>query len=153
MNRLAAFMIGVAFACALHAKVAPPAAAENPQLEHRVMSLAAELRCLVCQNQTLADSHAELAIDLREEIRERMRQGQSDAEVVDFLVQRYGDFVLYRPPVKASTLLLWFGPAVLMLVGIGVLARRCRAARAAPLRPLSDAERARARTLLREDNA
>jgi cytochrome c-type biogenesis protein CcmH len=153
VNRLAAFIIGVAFACALHAKEAPPAAAANPQLEHRVMSLCAELRCLVCQNQTLADSAAPLAVDLREQVRQRMRQGQSDAEVVDFLVQRYGDFVRYRPPVRASTLLLWFGPAVMMLVGIGVLVGRLRAARAAPPRPLSDAERARARTLLREDNA
>jgi len=78
-------------------------------LEKRVMALAEELRCLVCQNQTLADSNAPLAEDLRNQVREKMRAGKSDREVVDFLVERYGDFVLYRPPLKATTLLLWFG--------------------------------------------
>ena len=82
------------------------------------MALAEELRCLVCQNQTLADSHADLAVDLRQEIRELMQKGQSDEEVKRYLVARYGDFVLYRPPLKSSTWLLWFGPAVLLVGGL-----------------------------------
>src|SRR5207245_11469173 len=96
-----------------HAKEAAPAAAD-PALEQRVMTLAAELRCLVCQNQTLADSNAPLAEDLRNQVREKMRQGASDSEIVDYMVARYGDFVLYRPPVKATTLMLWFGPLLLL---------------------------------------
>ena len=90
---------------------------EDPMLEKRVMALAEELRCLVCQNQTLADSHATLAIDLKNRIRELLREGKSEREVLDFMVQRYGDFVLYRPPLRASTALLWAGPFVLLVVG------------------------------------
>ena len=78
------------------------------------MTLAAELRCLVCQNQTLADSNAPLAEDLRNQVREKMRRGASDSEIVDYMVARYGDFVLYRPPLKLTTLLLWFGPLLLL---------------------------------------
>src|SRR5437870_4686691 len=101
----------------LHGKEAVPAAAD-PVLEKRVMDLAAEIRCLVCQNQSLADSNAELATDLRNQIREQMKKGASESEVVAFLVARYGDFVLYRPPLKASTLVLWLGPFVLLLLGV-----------------------------------
>jgi cytochrome c-type biogenesis protein CcmH len=93
---------------------------EDPALEARVMRVAEELRCLVCQNQTIADSHAGLAIDLRNRIREQLRQGASEDQVRSYMVQRYGDFVLYRPPVKATTWLLWFGP--LMLLAAGALA-------------------------------
>jgi cytochrome c-type biogenesis protein CcmH len=78
--------------------------------QKRAVELEEQLRCLVCQNQTIADSNAELAQDLRRQVREQIAQGRSDAEIVDFMVQRYGDFVLYRPPLKAVTLLLWFGP-------------------------------------------
>lgn len=85
------------------------------------MALAEELRCLVCQNQTIADSHAELAIDLKNQVREKLAQGMSEKEVVDYMVQRYGDFVLYRPPVKSTTWLLWFGPFMLLIGGIGFL--------------------------------
>jgi cytochrome c-type biogenesis protein CcmH len=91
--------------------------ADNPQVEARLKTLAVELRCLVCQNQTLADSHAPLAEDLRREVREMIAKGMSDKEIIDFLVQRYGDFVLYRPPWKASTSLLWLGPFLLLIAG------------------------------------
>jgi cytochrome c-type biogenesis protein CcmH len=130
------------------AKTAAPLASD-PALEARLMTLAAELRCLVCQNQTLADSDAELAVDLRNEIREQMRRGASDQDVIGYLVARYGDFVLYRPPLKASTILLWAGPAMLLLLGIGCLARALwrRRAQAMPA-PVSAAARARAQELL-----
>ena len=111
--------------------------------------VAHELRCLVCQNQTLADSNAELAVDLRNSIREQLARGASEREVLDFMVARYGDFVLYRPPLKASTLALWAGPFVLLAIGVLLLARRLR--RKAPeSAPLSEAERTRAAELLRE---
>jgi cytochrome c-type biogenesis protein CcmH len=130
------------------AGTAAPLAAD-PVLEERLMTLAGELRCLVCQNQTLAESNAELAADLRNEIREQMRRGASDKDVVDYLVARYGDFVLYRPPLKGSTLLLWSGPGLLLLAGIVFLARTLlrRRQRGVPL-PLSAQAQARARELL-----
>ena len=90
---------------------------EDPLVEARLKELSAELRCLVCQNQTLADSSAPLAEDLRREIRELIAKGMSDKEITDYLVVRYGDFVRYRPPVKSTTLLLWAGPALLLLGG------------------------------------
>jgi len=112
-----------------------------------VADLAAELRCLVCQNQSLADSNAELAVDLRRQIREQLGRGASERDVLDYMVQRYGDFILYRPPLKASTVLLWCGPFLLLGLGIFFLVRRIVSAnRQAP--PLSEAERARAATLL-----
>ena len=135
------------------AKTAMPLAAD-PVLEVRMMNLAAELRCLVCQNQSLAESNAELAVDLRNEIRQQMQRGASDQNVVDYLVARYGDFVLYRPPLKASTLLLWSGPAILLLFGIGFLMRTLLRRRAQTLQaPLSAAARARAQQLLGADSA
>jgi cytochrome c-type biogenesis protein CcmH len=122
-------------------------AADNAALEKRVAALAHELRCLVCQNQTLADSNAPLAVDLRNQIREQLQKGASEREVTDFMVQRYGDFVLYRPPLKASTLLLWTGPFLLLGFGLFLLVGKLRSARS-PVAPLSDAERARAARLL-----
>ena len=116
---LLALCLVLPFAAA--AKEAAPAS-DDPVLEARVMSVASELRCLVCQNQTIADSHADLAQDLRQQVREMLQKGQSDAQIIDYMTQRYGDFVLYRPPVKSTTALLWYGPAVLMLGGLGVLA-------------------------------
>jgi len=95
--------------------------ADNPQVEARLKTLAVELRCLVCQNQTLADSNAPLAEDLRREVREMIAKDMSDREIIDFLVQRYGDFVLYRPPWKASTTLLWLGPFLLLIAGATTL--------------------------------
>ncbi|MBP5989270.1 MAG: cytochrome c-type biogenesis protein CcmH [Piscinibacter sp.] len=102
------------------AKEAAPAS-DDPVLEARVMRVASELRCLVCQNQTIADSHADLAQDLRNQVRDMLRQGKSEAEILAYMTQRYGDFVLYRPPVKPVTTLLWFGPAVLLIGGVIVL--------------------------------
>jgi cytochrome c-type biogenesis protein CcmH len=121
--------------------------AQDPALEKRVTGLAHELRCLVCQNQTLADSSAPLAVDLRNQIRAQLASGKSEREVVDFMVARYGDFVLYRPPLKASTLLLWAGPFAFLIAGLYFLIRRLRRRRA-PEAELSEAERARAAKLL-----
>ncbi|MGH8699788.1 MAG: cytochrome c-type biogenesis protein [Burkholderiales bacterium] len=130
---------------------AQPAAAD-PALEERVTALATELRCLVCQNQTLADSNAPLAVDLRNQIRERMREGASERDIIDFMVERYGDFVLYRPPWKATTLLLWLGPITLMIGGLAALYYRLMRRRREDTKPaLSDQERARAAALLAGD--
>lgn len=95
--------------------------AADPVIEKRMIGLAENLRCLVCQNESLASSHAELAEDLRREVREQISQGKSDKEIVDYLVARYGDFVLYKPPMKSYTVLLWFGPFALLLAGIVLL--------------------------------
>ena len=103
------------------AKEALPASAD-PALEARVQAVAAELRCLVCQNQTIADSTSDLANDLRREVREQLKRGVSDEQVVQYMTDRYGDFVRYRPPLKSSTALLWFGPALLLAGGLGALA-------------------------------
>jgi len=134
-------------------ETATPLAAD-PALEERLMTLAAGLRCLVCQNQSLADSNADLAADLRNEIRMQMRRGASDQDVIDYLVARYGDFVLYRPPLKTSTLLLWSGPVILLLMGIGLLIRalRCRRLQIVPTPP-GAAARARAQLLLGTSSA
>jgi len=123
-------------------------AQEASELDKRVMHVAAELRCLVCQNQTIADSSADLAVDLRRQIREALAKGASEREVLDFMVQRYGDFVLYRPPLKASTVLLWSGPFLLLALGLWLLARRVRTAARPAAAPLSGEERARAAALL-----
>jgi len=129
------------------ALLAVTALAQDPALDKRVAGLAHELRCLVCQNQTLADSNAPLAVDLRNQIREQLKGGASEREVIDFMVARYGDFVLYRPPFKASTLALWLGPFVLLALGALLLVRRL-VRRRAPEPQLSEAERARAAKLL-----
>ena len=130
---------------------AQPVAAD-PALEERVTALATELRCLVCQNQTLADSHAPLAVDLRNQIRERMREGASERDIIAFMVERYGDFVLYRPPWKATTLILWLGPVLLMLGGLAALYfRLARRRREGATPALSAEERKRAAALLAGD--
>jgi cytochrome c-type biogenesis protein CcmH len=125
--------------------------ADNPQIEARLKTLAVELRCLVCQNQTLADSNAPLAEDLRREVREMIAKDMSDREIIDFLVQRYGDFVLYRPPWKASTTLLWLGPFLLLIAGATalVLALRRRQKKLADV-SLSEEEHNRVAQLLSE---
>lgn len=124
--------------------------AEDPELEKRVLNLSEELRCLVCQNETLADSRADLAVDLRREIREQMKAGKSDKEIIAFLTERYGQFVLYRPPVQPSTYLLWFGPFVFLIIGLAVLYRYVRQRREiiSP-QPLSAADHGRAEELLK----
>jgi cytochrome c-type biogenesis protein CcmH len=125
---------------------------QDPAIEARMMALAQELRCLVCQNQTLADSQADLAADLRQEIRELMQKGQSDEQVKRYLVARYGDFVLYRPPLKPTTWLLWFGPALLLIGGLTALyAVLLRRRRLAPAEPLNADQEKRALALLSED--
>ena len=125
--------------------------ADNTQVEVRLKTLAVELRCLVCQNQTLADSNAPLAEDLRREVREMITKGMSDREIIDFLVQRYGDFVLYRPPWKATTTLLWLGPFLLLIAGATalVLALRRRQKKLVDV-TLSEAEHNRVAQLLSE---
>jgi cytochrome c-type biogenesis protein CcmH len=132
------------------AKEAAPAAAD-PALEARMVRIASELRCLVCQNQTIADSNAELANDLRGQIREQIAAGRSDDEILAYMVQRYGDFVLYQPPFKTTTVLLWAGPALLVIGGAFVLARNLRRRQIGEA-PLSDDERTRARRLLEGDD-
>lgn len=129
MAKLIVAMV-LAMACwCVHSKEALPASAD-PALEARVMRITSELRCLVCQNQTIADSHAGLAVDLRNQVREMLKDGQSDQQIMDYMTARYGDFVLYRPPVKTSTLLLWIGPAGMVIGGLAglvwVLRRRSR---------------------------
>ncbi|MEO8298819.1 MAG: cytochrome c-type biogenesis protein [Burkholderiales bacterium] len=100
--------------------------ADDPALEARMLHITTELRCLVCQNQTVADSHSGLAQDLRQKVRELLAAGNTDPQVIDYMTARYGDFVLYRPPVKTSTVLLWFGPALLLLAALGALLRVLR---------------------------
>ena len=123
---------------------------DDPVLEKRVMALSEHLRCLVCQNQTIADSHAELAIDLKNQVREKLRQGQSEQEILDYMVKRYGEFVLFKPLVKSTTWLLWFGPLLLVVVGLSVLfvilRQRRKMMQQAPT--LSKDEHARAASLL-----
>ena len=113
------------------ANEAAPASAD-PVLEARMMAISSELRCLVCQNQTIADSHAELAVDLRAQVREMLQAGKTDQQITEYMTARYGDFVLYRPPFKPATALLWIGPAAMVLIGLGalfvVLRRRSRLA-------------------------
>jgi cytochrome c-type biogenesis protein CcmH len=129
--------------------VAPAAAAEDAALEQRVQRVAAELRCLVCQNQSLADSNADLAVDLKNQVREKLKQGASEKDVIAFMTERYGDFVLYRPPVKATTLLLWFGPGLLLVAGLIALFVRLRRRAAVAAEPaLTAEERVRAAALL-----
>ncbi len=124
---------------------------DDPAVEARLKHLAVELRCLVCQNQSLADSNAPLAEDLRREVREMIVKDMTDKEIIDFLVERYGDFVLYRPPLKATTTLLWMGPFVLLAVGATVLVitLRRRAGRVVDA-PVTDEEHRRVEQLLAE---
>lgn len=124
------------------------AAEEQSALDKRVMAIAAELRCLVCQNQTIADSQADLAVDLRNTIHEQLAKGATDQQVIDFMTARYGDFVLYRPPLKATTVLLWTGPFLLLAFGLWFLIRKIRT-RQTELLPLTDEDRARAEELLK----
>jgi cytochrome c-type biogenesis protein CcmH len=132
------------------AKEAIPLAAD-PLLEARVMAIAEELRCLVCQNETIAASHADLAVDLRKQIRIKLTQGQSQPQILDFMVERYGDFVLYRPPLKATTVLLWAGPFVLLAVAVVVMAANIRRRRRSEQAPaLSPLDTLRAQQLLNE---
>ncbi|TAK72513.1 MAG: cytochrome c-type biogenesis protein CcmH [Betaproteobacteria bacterium] len=148
MRKLFVLLLWLILAGSALAKEAPTVAAD-PVLEKRAMALAEELRCLVCQNQTIADSHAELAVDLKNQIREKLKAGMSEAQIIDYMVARYGDFVLYRPPLKASTLPLWIGPFALLFAALaGLFYYILRRRRSTPEQPLSEADEARVRSLL-----
>jgi cytochrome c-type biogenesis protein CcmH len=129
MPKVLLALLALCLATAVHAADAPLTAAE-PELEAKMLSISGELRCLVCQNETIAASNAELAVDLRNQIRDMLRQGQSQQQIIDYMTARYGDFVLYRPPMRVDTVLLWFGPTLLMIGGLAtlfiVLRRRSR---------------------------
>ena len=151
MKRLAVqlLLLGCVFSMVVGQEARP--AADDPQLEKRVLNLSQELRCLVCQNETIAESRADLANDLRAQIREQMKAGKSDKEIVAYLTERYGDFILYRPPVKPITYLLWFGPFVMLIGGLVFLFRQLKQRRKLIAdEPLSQNERRRAEELLRK---
>ncbi len=156
MRRLIAFLTAAAVAIALPAlAVEPDERLKDPALEGRARELSKHLRCLVCQNQSIDDSAAPLARDLRVLVRERLVAGDSDQQVLDYLTQRYGSFVLLKPPMKPETWLLWFGPFAVLLLGAGglyLLARR-RRDEAQPAAPLSAEERARLEALLADEKA
>ena len=144
-----------ALGLALFATLSAPAPAtdvvpteQDRATQARATALAEQLRCLVCQNQTIADSNADLAVDLRRQVREQISAGRTDAEIIDFMTARYGDFVLYRPPLKSSTLLLWAGPALLLAIGTFAAIRLVRERRATETTPLTSEQRARANRLL-----
>lgn len=147
-RRLALALLLAVSAFATHANEAAPLAAD-PALEARVMHVAEELRCLVCQNETIAASQAALAVDLRQQIRLKLKQGESQAQILDFMVQRYGEFVRYRPAFNPTTALLWIGPFALLALATLVLAMNIRRRRAdAESLELSEAESRRVAELL-----
>jgi cytochrome c-type biogenesis protein CcmH len=152
-GRVGAWLMTIAIVAGAALAADGPPAAPSPALEARLKNLETQLRCLVCQNQTLADSNADLAGDLRREVRELALAGRNDAEIRDYLVARYGDFVLYDPPLKRTTWLLWFGPFALLAAGgwtwWQVLQRRQRASVSAPTH--DSAAEARARALLDDE--
>jgi len=124
---------------------------DSPEQEERYNNLIAELRCLVCQNQNLADSNAELAVDLRRKTYEMVRQDKSEREIASYMVDRYGEFVLYRPPFNMNTLLLWIGPFIILLIGVSLLIRTIRRRRAETVTGVDDADLKTAATLLDTD--
>jgi cytochrome c-type biogenesis protein CcmH len=144
------FLLAAVAVATAQSKEAEPSAKE-PLIEKRLIHISEELRCLVCQNESLASSRAELANDLREEVRLLIRQDKSDDAIKAYLVERYGDFVLYRPEVKPLTWLLWFGPFALLLCGVVgmVLYVRQRQAVQKLVQPLSEKERDQVRVLLK----
>jgi cytochrome c-type biogenesis protein CcmH len=153
MKLLIALLFTFQCTFAVHANEATPLAAD-PVVEQRLISIAEELRCLVCQNESLAGSRADLAEDLRREVRTLIKSGKSDAEIKEFLVSRYGDFVLYRPPVKPTTWLLWFGPLLLLLGAAWALVGIIRRKTAQKDEPVLDpAQRAKAQAILQETNS
>jgi cytochrome c-type biogenesis protein CcmH len=151
INKILASVFLVFLFSLAHAEEAAPLA-EDPVVEQRLISISEEMRCLVCQNESLSGSRSELAQDLRREIRDLIKQGKTDAEIRAFMVDRYGDFVLYRPPVKPTTWLLWLGPFVLMLVGVVALLMYLRRRNnQVASSGLSDDENKRIDALLRDD--
>ncbi len=153
MKFLIALFIALQCVVGVHANQAVPLA-EDPVVEQRLITIAEELRCLVCQNESLAGSRADLAMDLRREVRTLIKAGKSDAEIREFLVSRYGDFVLYRPPVKPSTWLLWFGPLLLLIGAIWLLINIIKRNQMQKNTPVLDAaQRAKAEALLQETDS
>lgn len=153
MKVLITLLLAIQCAVGVHANEAVPLA-EDPVVEQRLIIIAEELRCLVCQNESLAGSRADLAMDLRREVRTLIKDGKTDAEIKDFLVSRYGDFVLYRPPVKPTTWLLWFGPLLLLIGGIWLLINIIRGNQKQTHAPVLDAaQRAKAKALLQETDS
>ncbi len=150
-SALPASLTAVVLAAAF-ASFAQSPANNDPALDARVKALTSELRCLVCQNQTVADSTAPVANDLREQVRTQLAAGKSEDEVKQYMTDRFGDFVLYKPRLKASTVLLWIGPFVALGFAAFLLVRRLRSRAAAPhASSLTDEDRERARALLRAD--
>lgn len=150
-NILLAFAMVVVLAPSAYA-VQPDEILDDPALEERARAITLELRCLVCQNQSIDDSNAPLAKDLRILVRDRLLAGDSNEEVIDYVVDRYGDYVLLRPPFRTATWLLWLGPFVVLAIAIGLLVvvvRRHRMTKQPPPAPLSDEERARLDLLMR----
>jgi cytochrome c-type biogenesis protein CcmH len=147
MIRIVVLLAMLTVAGALGAKEAVPLG-DDPKVEARLITIAEELRCLVCQNESLIASRADLAMDLKRQVREQIKAGKSDAEIRDYMVARYGDFVLYRPPVKGSTLALWLGPFALLIAGFCAIWIFVRRRRAAPEPALSGEQEARADELL-----
>ncbi len=148
-SALAALVLALAVGASVAQQARP--LADDPVLEAQVLSIAEHLRCLVCQNETIAASRADLANDLRDQIRAQLKEGRSEAQIKQYMVDRYGDFVLYTPPVRPTTWPLWIGPFALLLVMLWWLARLLRSRRhEAPAVPLEEAERTRARALLGE---
>ncbi|MGE4241094.1 cytochrome c-type biogenesis protein [Ramlibacter sp.] len=155
MKRIVALLLAFAafsLSFAVAAKEAPPLA-EDPKVEQRLIAISEEMRCLVCQNESLAGSRSDLANDLRRQLRELIKQGKTDNEIREYMVARYGDFVLYRPPVKGTTLLLWLGPFAILLGAVAVLIVYLRRRRLEVVEnvELTEEEALRAQALLRED--
>ena len=147
---LVQLLLFCSFVLSASAQEAKPLAAD-PEIEKRMQTLAKEFRCLVCQNETIADSQADLAQDLRAQIREQIRAGKSDKEIITYMPDRYGQFVLYRPPVTPTTYLLWFGPFVFLLAGLAVLFRYVKQRRELIPEPqLSEEQRRRVEAILKE---
>jgi cytochrome c-type biogenesis protein CcmH len=150
MKYLLVLFLALQMAASAYAGDAPPLA-EDPVVEQRLIVISEELRCLVCQNESLAGSRADLAMDLRREIRTLIKDGKTDAQIRDYMVSRYGDFVLYRPPVKPITWALWFGPFLLLIGAVVMLVRMVRRGQRSAAAPALDAaQRAKAQSLLKD---
>ena len=151
MNRLLVWLTALALASAAAARV-EVYEFDNPEQETRYNKLIAELRCLVCQNQNLADSNAQLAVDLRRKTYDMVKANKNEREIADFMVARYGEFVLYRPPLNSNTLLLWIGPFVILVLGVGLLIRTIRRRRTAQPSEVDQAKLQAAAALLETDS-
>ena len=154
MIRLRAAFLALALLAPFAAQaVQPDEMLRDPQMEQRAREISGGVRCMVCQNENIDDSNAPLARDLRLLVRERLQKGDSDDQVRGYLVARYGDFVLLKPPLRGTTLILWITPVLVLLVAAGAIFARSRGQKAAPVAGLSDAERAALARLAAEENA